>query len=89
MSFRDDLLSIRARIDAILNRIPKPTREASSERLMSVREFAVLTNYSTRTIRDWCDLGMPHSGNGRHRRIHVAEAIEWIEARGPKRTKTD
>lgn len=88
MTVRDELLSIRSRIDALLNEMADaPRREVVAARFMSVPDFAALRNYSTRTIRDWCELGMPHSGEGRGRRIHVNEAIAWIEAGGPKRAR--
>lgn len=88
MTVRDELLSIRSRIDALLNEMgDAPRRDVVAARFMSVPDFAALRNYSTRTIRDWCELGMPHSGEGRGRRIHVKEAIAWIEAGGPKRAR--
>ncbi|MFZ5895595.1 MAG: helix-turn-helix domain-containing protein [Myxococcota bacterium] len=88
MTVRDELLSIRSRIDALLNEMAEsPKREVVSARFMTVPDFAALRNYSTRTIRNWCELGMPHSGTGRGRRIHVREAIAWIEAGGPKQTR--
>jgi hypothetical protein len=84
----DELLSTRSRIDALLNEMADaPKCDVVAGRFMTVPDFAALRNYSTRTIRDWCELGMPHSGTGRGRRIHVSEAIAWIEAGGPKHAR--
>jgi hypothetical protein len=88
VTVRDELLAIRSRIDALLSEMSEqPKREVSTARFMTVPDFAALRSYSTRTIRDWCDLGMPHSGEGRGRRVHVVEAIAWIESGGPKRAR--
>jgi len=87
MTVRDDLLALRARLDEILTSLPDDVKKTSERRYMTVPEFAELRGYSSRTIRDWCELGMPHSGDGKGRRIHVAEAIAWIEAGGPRRAR--
>ncbi len=90
MTIRDELLAIRGRIDALLAELPETAgapRQTQDRRFLSVGDFAELRGYSARTIRDWCDLGMPHSGDGRGRRVHVAEAITWIDTGGPKRAR--
>lgn len=88
MTLREELVAIRSRIDALLKELPEqqPVR-AVERRYMKVGDFAALRGYSARTIRDWCDLGMPHSGEGSARRVHVAEAILWIESGEPKRAR--
>ncbi len=57
------------------------------ERFMSCPQFATKRNLSARTVREYCELGMPHSGDGKGRRVHVQEAIAWIENGGPRRAR--
>jgi hypothetical protein len=54
---------------------------------MSVPKFAASRGFNARTVRDYCDLGMPHVGEGKGRRILVADAVTWLENGGPKRAR--
>lgn len=92
MNARDRLLSMRAEIDALLAELPDgasaPTpAAAAAQRFMKLPAFAASRSLSSRTIRDYCDLGMPHQGEGRARRILVAEADAWIAAGGPRKAR--
>lgn len=87
-TIRDRLLQMRTEIDQILGEmtdVPRPPVPAS--RFMSVPQFATSRGFNARTVRDYCDLGMPHVGEGKGRRILVAEAVAWLENGGPKRAR--
>lgn len=87
---RARLLSLRSEIDALLVEVgvdvaaPEP---APVRRLMKLPEFAEVQGYSARTVRDYCELGMPHQGEGRGRRVLVQEAIAWIAEGGPRKAR--
>ena len=90
MSLRDELLELRARIDRLLEEVPtQPTLSvvSTAQRYMKVPAYATKTGMSARTIRDYCDLGMPHEGRGHSRRVLVAEADQWIKEGGPQRAR--
>jgi hypothetical protein len=90
VTLRDRVLRMKAELDAILAELPEhgpPAAPTQHARYMTVPGFASMRGYSARTVRDYCDLGMPHTGEGKGRRVHVAEAIAWLEAGGPKRER--
>jgi hypothetical protein len=89
MNVRARLLSMRAEIDALLAALPDDGRAATAtpmatRRFMKIAEFGKLHGFCARTIREYCDLGMPHQGEGKSRRILVAEAEAWLAAGGPR-----
>ncbi len=87
---RAHLLALRSEIDAILSKLDGAGPSAPAPaRFMKVADFAKAHALSARTIRDYCDLGMPHRGEGKGRRIVVAEADEWIAAGGPRRARAE
>lgn len=88
-TIREELLAIRSRIDALLGEIPANAESAPKQlpRFMSVPDFAEARSLSDRTVRDYCELGMPHEGEGRGRRVLVTEAIAWIQSGGPRRAR--
>ena len=86
MTIKDRLLQMRSEIDALIAELPGE-QPAPTARFMSVPDFAELRGYSDRTIREYCELGMPHSGKGKSRRVIVADAIAWIDAGGPKEAR--
>lgn len=81
---RERILHMRSELDAILLELEAPTASQDLPRYLSVPKFAELRGFNERTIREYCELGMPHVGSGKARRILVAEAIAWLEADGPK-----
>lgn len=87
MNIRATLLQLRAEIDAALAELPAESPQLASARFMKVADFAAAHNYSTRTVRDYCELGMPHQGEGRARRVLVAEAETWIASGGPRKAR--
>ena len=82
-------MQMRAELDALLAELPADDAPNAVQpaRYLSVTKFAKLRDLSARTIRDYCDLGMPHSGEGHNRRILVTEAVAWIESGGPKKAR--
>jgi len=50
---------------------------------MRISEFARAHGYAQRTVASWVKLGMPHVGTGRHCRIQVAAAEQWLRDGGP------
>jgi hypothetical protein len=88
VTLRERLLAMRAEIDAALAELPgDPNVSATPARFLSCPKFAELRGLSDRTIRDYCEFGMPHVGEGRGRRVLVAEAIAWIDGGGPARAR--
>jgi hypothetical protein len=90
MSIRDELLELRARIDRLLEEVPAAPALAvvsTAQRYMKVPAYAKSRGLSARTIRDYCDLGMPHEGRTHNRRVLVAEADQWIREDGPRRAR--
>jgi hypothetical protein len=84
---RERLLELRSRIDELLGALPAKALPATGARFMTCPAFAQTRGLSDRTIRDYCELGMPHSGEGRGRRVLVAAAIAWIDDGGPARAR--
>lgn len=92
MSTKQELIRLRAEMDALIATLPDDDSGstqpvAAAPRFMKLSAFASSRNFSSRTIRDYCDLGMPHQGEGRARRILVAEADAWIDAGGPRKAR--
>jgi hypothetical protein len=92
VTVRERLLSLRAELDALLADLPSngevtAVSSAASTRFMKLPAFAKARDLSPRTIRDYCDMGMPHQGEGRGRRILVAEADMWIDSGGPRKAR--
>ena len=84
---RATLLRVRERIEEMLSAVP-PSRPAAAvargaRDWMRICEFARTHHYSTKTVSQWCKLGMPHIGNGHYTRIDVREAEKWIADDGP------
>jgi len=81
------LVAMRAELDDLIARATQP-EEKPVERLpprVSPRAYARARGYTDGTVRRWCAAGMPHVGEGRARRVVVAEADAWIAAGGPQR----
>jgi hypothetical protein len=92
VSVRSELLRLRSELDRLLERMPDEPGESRTMNLqhavrpgryMKVPAYAELKGLSARTIRDYCDLGMPSEGVGRGRRVIVAEADAWLASGGP------
>jgi hypothetical protein len=87
-NIRARLLALRAELDDLLAEAgAEPT--VASARFMKIPDFAEANGYSARTVRDYCDLGMPHRGEGRARRVLVQEAIAWIDDGGPRKARAN
>lgn len=89
---RDRLLKMRAEIDAMLAEMDDSTTangQQPAARFMTVPAFAEKMGFSDRTIRDYCELGMPHRGEGRGRRVLVAEAERWLDEGGPRKARAE
>lgn len=87
MSLRDELLEMRARIDRMLQELPSAPVVALEPRYEKLPAYAKRKGLSARTIRDYCELGMPHEGSGHNRRVIVSAADEWIASGGPRRAR--
>ena len=89
MITRQRLLTMRAEIDAALAELGayETATPVLVGRIMKPMDFATYRHLSPRTVRDYCDLGMPHEGEGRSRRILVIEAERWIANGGPRRAR--
>lgn len=90
MSELDRLLMLRATIDSMIVELggDRPQVRGAS-RFMTVPDFADWSGFSPRTIREYCELGMPHRGEGRNRRVLVAEAEAWLTTNGPRKARAD
>jgi hypothetical protein len=89
-SLHERLLALRAEIDSMLQELgpaPSVAQAQPGARFMKVGDFAAARGFSSRTIRDYCELGMPHRGEGKGRRVLVAEADAWIDGGGPRRAR--
>jgi hypothetical protein len=86
MTALEKMLRLRQELDEVIADLQSSggSEQAAAPRFMKVPDFAHSRGLSDRTIRDYCDLGMPHEGQGKGRRVLVAEAIAWIQAGGPK-----
>lgn len=89
---RAELEAIRARIDATLAQLPAAPAPApnplAEPRRMKLSVYASTRGYAPKTVARWCSLGrdpLPHVGQGRARRILVAQADAWIDGGGPAR----
>ncbi len=88
MAIRDELLDLRERIDGIIRELPPAeSRPEQASRYMKIPAYAESRGLSPRTIRDYCELGMPHEGEGHSRRVIVAEATAWIANGGPRKAR--
>jgi hypothetical protein len=89
VKLRDELLELRARIDGILGELPaaevRPVWPGA--RYMKIPAYATAQGLSPRTIRDYCELGMPHDGEGHNRRVLAHEADAWIANGGPRKAR--
>jgi hypothetical protein len=54
---------------------------------LPIDEYAARTRYSKRSITQWISEGLPTVGEGKARRVIVAEADRWIAARGKTRRR--
>jgi hypothetical protein len=85
MTIRDELLEMRERIDRILRELPEhSSASVAAPRYLKIPQYADRKGLSARTIRDYCELGMPHEGKGHTRRVIVESADSWIAAGGPQ-----
>ena len=86
---RAKLLQMRAQIEEMLDETANESSKKASPRealtWMRISEFARTHRYSTKTVSQWCRLGMPHIGKGHYCRIDVRAAEAWLAADGPKR----
>jgi hypothetical protein len=85
---RAELQAMRDRLDQLLG-MPEPANQPAppiqDERVrMPVCDFARARGYHPDTITKWANLGMPHVGQGKARRILVREADAWIASGGPQ-----
>jgi hypothetical protein len=48
-------------------------------------DYARARGYSPSTVTKWANLDMPHTGNGKARRVKVREADAWIADDGPRK----
>lgn len=84
---REKIKRAREALDDIERELSSEAAPKPSSLYMKIGDFAALRGFSPRTIRDWCDLGMPHVGEGHNRRVLVADASQWIDGGGPKRAR--
>lgn len=90
-ALRAKLLSIRANIDAALAELPAneqiaPAPAKSEPRWMRLGDYATARSFSRRTLHTMIVEGLPTTGDGKGRRVIVAEADAWLSRR-PARAK--
>jgi hypothetical protein len=54
----------------------------------TVEQFAERWLFSTKSVRRWIKLGMPHFDVGTDVRIPVVDADSWVRAGGPNRKRS-
>ncbi len=91
-ALRAKLLSIRADIDAALAEIPsdEPASPALSKvepRWMRLGAYAAARSFSRRTLHTMITEGLPTTGDGKGRRVVVADADTWLSKRAPRAKK--
>ncbi len=74
------LLSIRAEVDELIDKLADDAEEGGDSPWMTVAEYATHARVSVETVRRaWLAKGMPHAK--RPIRIHAVEADAWRKSR--------
>ncbi len=80
-ALRSRLLALRAEVDSVLAALPAaaivPTSATAEPAWMKIGDYATARSLGYRTLMDMIVEGLPTVGEGRRRRIVVAEADAW------------
>jgi len=72
-------------VDNLIARATAPEPPEHERIYMNVTDYARARGYSPGAITKWANLGMPHLGEGKARRIRVRQADVWISDGGPSK----
>jgi hypothetical protein len=92
LDLRQQLLTAKVALESALECLPSSSEHAKTApraeaepAMMKVCDYATARGYAPRTVSRWANLGMPHQGKGKARRIKVREADVWIAEGGPEK----